>query len=35
MPVTRNTMTLIGSTSSMASLRLKGAAFACFVQSGL
>jgi len=28
-------MTPIGSSSSMASLRLKGAALACFVQSGL
>jgi hypothetical protein len=28
-------MTPIGSTSSIASLRLNGAALACFVQSGL
>jgi len=35
MPVPGKCMTPIGSTSSIASLRLKGAALACFVQSGL
>ena len=35
MPVPGKTMTPIGSTSSIASLRLNGAALACFVQSGL
>jgi hypothetical protein len=35
MPLPGNTMTPIGNAASMASLRLNGAAFACFVQSGL
>ena len=35
MPVPGKCMTPIGSSSSMASLRLNGAALACFVQSGL
>src|ERR1700739_2918227 len=34
-PVPGKCMTPIGSSSSMASLRLNGAAFACFAQSGL
>src|SRR5882762_1532180 len=34
-PVPGKCMTPIGSSSSMASLRLNGAALACFVQSGL
>jgi hypothetical protein len=34
-PVPGKCMTPIGNNSSMASLRLKGAALACFVQSGL
>jgi hypothetical protein len=35
MPVPGQTMTPIGRASSIASFRLKGAALACFVQSGL
>ncbi len=35
MPVSGKWMTPIGSVSSMASLRLEGAALACLVQSGL
>src|SRR5574337_394936 len=35
MPVPGKCMTPIGRTASIASLRLNGAAFACFVQSGL
>ena len=35
MPVPGKCMTPIGSSSSMASLRLNGAALACLVQSGL
>ena len=35
MPLPGKTSTPTGSTSSMPSLRLKGAALACFVQSGL
>ena len=34
MPVPGKCITSIGSASSMASLRLNGAALACFVQSG-
>lgn len=35
MPVPGKCMTPIGMASSIVSLRLNGAAFACFVQSGL